>query len=277
MDGYNTIFLHWKKSQKDFDNNLLQLQQRINTEAIHDIRVAIKKLRAFLDLYMLLKKEPEWEYFLNKTENLFDVLGRHRDVEICLELTAALEKETNCSCKEWKNYLQSVLKITRAWANQEIHRYHKKELAKIALLLKQDNSFANGNKFSNDLTAIINQHLADAKKYFRQPHLLRKKLKEAYYWIALFPGENIPESWHQKELQSILIDLGNWQDNEILAVRIKHFRKDYLPNPFEEYQVLKDLQNKIEDNKKLLLKAANSKARRWIKKVLVPNKEKSEE
>ena len=121
MVSYNTIFLHWKKSQKDFDKNLNRLQQQINTETIHDIRVAIKKLRALLNLYILFKKEPEWVYLLKKTENLFKVLGRQRDIEICWSLTDHFVKETNGSCKEWKHYLQAVLKITKAWVNQEIH------------------------------------------------------------------------------------------------------------------------------------------------------------
>ncbi len=274
MDDYNTIFVHWKKSQKDFEKNLSLLLLRINTEPVHDIRVAIKKLRAFLSLYILLKKEPEWTCLLSKTINLFDVLGRHRDIETCLALTVAFEKETTCSYKEWKNYLQSLLKTTRAWANQEIHHYHKKELAKTALLLKQDSSLADNISFLKDLSVIIYNQLAKTRNHFRQPHLVRKNLKEVYYWISLFPDENIMASWHHKELHSILDDLGNWQDNEILDIRIKNFRKDYLPKPFEEYQLLKDFQNKIRDTKKILLKSANNKARRWMKKVL--QNEKSE-
>lgn len=274
MVVYNTILLHWKKFQKDFDKNLVQLQQRINKEAIHDIRVATKKLRALLDLYMLLKKEPEWKHLLIKTDNLFAVLGRYRDTEICLALTEVHEKDANCSYKELKHYLHLLLKTTQAWANQEIHRYHKNELAKIALLLKQDESLTDRNKFSHDLKAIIYHHLSETKKHFRQPHLVRKSLKDVYYWIPLLPDENTPDLWDQKGLHDILNDLGNWQDNEILDLRIKHFRKDFVPKTFEEYPLLKDFQNKIKNHKKTLLKAANSKARRWMKKVT--ENEKSE-
>ena len=274
MEGSNKILLHWKKSQKDFSRNLVQLQQRINTEAIHDIRVAIKKLRAFLDLYILIKKEPEWVYYLSKTESIFDVLGQHRNIEICLELASSHEKESNCSCKELKNYLLSVLKITRAWANQEIHLYHQKELARITLLLKQDLPLQDSSNFSHNLDSIINNLISETKKNFRQPHLVRKNLKRIYYWIPLFPDESLSKSWYHKELHGILGDLGNWQDQEILDTRIQHFRKDYLPKSFVEYQQLKDLQDKLKDNKKLLIKTANRKARVWIKNV--SDKEKSE-
>ncbi len=274
MSDYNTIFLSWNKIQKDFEKNHSLLLLHIHTEPVHDIRVATKKLRALLSLYMLLKKESEWEYYFNSTQNLFDVLGRHRDAETCLSLTIVYEKETTTSCKDWKNHLQSQLKTTRAWANQEVHRYHKKELAKVGILLKQDSSLTDRNKFLKDLTAIIYTHLSETKKHFRQPHLVRKKLKEVYYWIALFADDKVIASWYPEELHSILDDLGAWQDNEILDVRMKHFRKDYLPKPFTEYEQLKKFQDKIKDTKSMLIKTANSKVRSWIKKVTA--KEKSE-
>ncbi|MGB3155686.1 MAG: CHAD domain-containing protein [Chitinophagaceae bacterium] len=277
MNDYNNLHLHWKKSQKEFNRNLELLKQKLHTEPIHDIRVAAKKLRAFWDLYILLKKDPEPEYGMSKTKFLFDVLGRRRDVEICLALTAAFEKDAKGSCKEWNQYLQSVLKITGAWVNKEIHKYQKKELAQIAFLLKQDNSLGNPDQFSNDLTAIINAQLEETKKHLRQPHLVRKCLKKIYYWISLFPDENTQESLYPSELHDLLDDLGNWQDQTILAIRIKHFRKDYLPKSFEEYRLLKDFENKTNEHKKLLLKTAHSKIRRWMQKVLVPGIKKSEE
>ena len=70
MSDYNILFLQWKKIQKDFEKNLSLLLLRINTEPVHDIRVATKKLRALLSLYSLLKNEPEDEYFFQQTESL---------------------------------------------------------------------------------------------------------------------------------------------------------------------------------------------------------------
>ena len=43
MSDYNILFLQWKKIQKDFEKNLSLLLLRINTEPVHDIRVATKK------------------------------------------------------------------------------------------------------------------------------------------------------------------------------------------------------------------------------------------
>jgi CHAD domain-containing protein len=66
MSDYNILFLQWKKIQKDFEKNLSLLLLRINTEPVHDIRVATKKLRALLSLYSLLKNELKMNIFFNK-------------------------------------------------------------------------------------------------------------------------------------------------------------------------------------------------------------------
>ena len=272
MATYTILYLHWKKSQKDFDKQLSRLQEQIITAAVHESRVTIKKIRAILNLYILFIKEPGWEQQLKRTEILFNILGRQRDVEICRSLTTSFEKETNASCKEWRQYLQTLLKITGAWANQEIHDYHKKELAKIALALKQDNKLPVGEDFFSALTTIIHTRLSAAKKHLRKPHQVRRNLKEVYYWISLFPANYAGKTWQPDALHNLLDDLGNWQDNEILLQRIKHFRKDYLPKAFEEYKRLIAFQDKINDNKRLLLKTANSKVRRWMKMVMLPEK-----
>jgi CHAD domain-containing protein len=267
QDPVNIMWQHWKKTQKEAVDNLSSLQQRINSVAVHDVRVAIKRLRAYLHLYILLKKEPDWDYFLTKTNQFFAILGRYRDIEICRLLTASLEKETNSSSKEFNNYLQQLQKTSRAWANGEVHRYSKKELAKIALLLKQDETLADKAQFSTALSGIIYDRLAATKKHFREPHQLRKNLKEVYYWISLFPEENAAATWYSEDLHKILDDLGEWQDHEILDVRIRHYRKDWLPKPFAEYQLLKSFRGKIKDRKRVLLENARRNARSWLAKV----------
>ena len=122
------------------------------------------------------------------------------------------------------------------------------------------------------LTTIINTRLSSTKKHLRKPHQVRKNLKEVYYWIGLFPGNYALETWHQDALHSLLDDLGNWQDYEILLQRLKHFRKDYLPKAFEEYKLLIAFQDKINDDKRRLLITANSKVRSWIKMVMLHEK-----
>lgn len=262
----NPLWLHWKKSQKEMELNLSLLREKISTAAVHDIRVAIKKLRALLSLYTQLQQEPEQEYPLHKTVAFFDVLGRYRDVEICLEQCGLYEKESGKPCPQLTAYFRQLLKTTRGWANLEIHRYHPKEAARVALLLKETGSHTDTAVFTGRLEALIVAQLSALKKHVKEPHVLRKRLKEIYYWIPLLPGEH-PASWEPKLLHEILDDLGNWQDTEILDKRVQHFRKDYLPKPHEEYPILRELQDKTRAKKDSLEKSAVRKLKQWLKKV----------
>lgn len=275
MVDFNPIHQHWKKYQKDFNNNLKQLQQRLNTDSIHDIRVATKKLRAVLNLYNLINTEADWKYLFNKTDTLFDTLGKYRDIEICISLITVLEKEKKIRFNELRAYLIALLKMIRGWVNQEIHRYHTNELPRIGLLLKQDNSLSDNKKFLQLLLPIIQSNFTTIKKNINEPHKVRKSLKEIYYWLSFFPEEQIKDLWHHKELHDILDEYGTWQDNEVLEIRIKHFRKDFLPKSNKEYPQLKEAQIHILETKEQLLNSANGNLKKWMKKVQVAVKKQS--
>jgi CHAD domain-containing protein len=276
MNESNLILSFWKKEQTEFNRNLSILKQHCNKEAVHDIRVACKKLRAYLKLYILLKKEPEWGYLLNNTEELFDILGKQRDVEICLDLIVNYEKENQCQLIEIKQYLALMLKKTLGWSNQSIHLYHKRELSKIALLFKEDNSLGDKDALIKQIQAIIDYHLASVKTLFKQPHKIRICLKELYYWTTIVTDGDLKNEYHQKELHTILDYLGEWQDNEILLVKAKHFRRDYLPNPFKEAALVKIFEARIKEKKEMLKKAAISKTKNWLKKIIEVENTKSE-
>ena len=269
MNNANPILINWRKEQKVFDENLSLLQKKLDKEAIHDLRVAIKKLRAYLELYSQLNKvtdpvESGPQRLLYKTEELFDTIGRQRDVEICQEILTSFKEETNYSYPQFTLYLQAVLKITKAWSNQEIHRYKNKEIKKIAFVLKQDNEIGDTGELNQFIQSIIRHSLGEIKSQFKKPHLLRKKLKSVYYWINLV---NDTSEYHPELLHSILDDLGSWQDKEVALQRIKHFRKDYLPKSFDEYNMLKELEQYIDEKKSMLIKTAINKTRKWIKTI----------
>lgn len=269
MDTANLILPSWKKEQQVFDKNLAVLRQKLNKEAIHDLRVAIKKLRAYLELFLLIQNETEAipgeaKQYLYKTEALFNILGRQRDVEICLELTDAIKKEAGYTCPQFTIYLRALLKMAKAWSNQEIHRYNKKELTKIAFLLKQEKPAEDAVELNQKIKALITKLLAELVTHFRQPHQLRKILKQVYYWLNQL---NDNKKYLPDTLHNILDDLGSWQEHEVLSVRLKHFRKDYLPKPFEEYAVLKEMETIIDEKKKALINAARNKTRHWLKTI----------
>ncbi|MGB3006349.1 MAG: CHAD domain-containing protein [Chitinophagaceae bacterium] len=267
MDNQDILYEHWKKEQKLFTDCLSKLKNRLSTKNIHDIRVAIKKLRAYYKLSSLVQSQPETEAYLNKTNTFFKILGRQREIEICIELTTRHEKESHHSFPFWRNQLIHLLKTTKGWTKQVLPQHNTKELSIIGLLLKQKINLTPGKIIEEKLESIINELLTENKKIEKDPHTLRKRLKEVYYWIPLSDFEESTKTFHQTALHEILNDLGNWQDFEILLTRIKHFRKDYLSKAFEENRAIKEFEMSIKNKQKFLLQNATYKIRKWLKEI----------
>jgi CHAD domain-containing protein len=125
MDYPDFIFAYWKKEQQAFRKNLAILKQHPDKDAVHDIRVTIKKLRAALQLYVLISGEPLWKYPLQETDSFFSILGKQRDIEICLELLTAFENEIGKKYTELNHYFQSVLAVAYKWTRDAVKKYQK--------------------------------------------------------------------------------------------------------------------------------------------------------
>ena len=87
----------------------------------------------------------------------------------------------------------------------------------------------------------------------------------------MLPEDSIDNASFEKEINKMLDDFGNWQNDEILLMLIKHFRKDYLPVPIPEYDSFKTFEKKIEEKKERILKAVTHKTKQLPKKISLVN------
>jgi CHAD domain-containing protein len=269
MVQMNPILLNWKKEQKNFNQQLQLLHRKLDKDAVHELRVAVKKLRAYLEMYIMIKEKNEedgtWmRNLFTETEGLFTVSGRQRDIEICLEVLKTIQEERSLTFLSLLLYLKSLLKITKAWTNDAIHQYKRKELPRIALALKQDQESADAADVYEQISNIINNHVALLRPCFKKPHLLRKKLKLIHYWLQLLP---VNKKYQPDQLHKILDELGRWQDYQVLQTRVNHFRKDYLPKTFKENETLKELSVYCKETMKELLAGALKKTGKYIREV----------
>ena len=267
MGAADFIIICWEKEQKEFFKNLAVLKKHPLKKAVHDLRVAVKKLRAALELYLLISEKSLQEDLLKETEQLFSILGKQRDIEICLKLIDSFEKETGKKYPALKNYFRTVLPVAIKWTKKTVQEYKKKELEEMALLLKNETRVIEQEELKQKIAAIINIRLADCRNYFKKPHKLRQNLKEIYYWIMMIPGSLFPHAEYEKELHDVLDDFGNWQDLSVFEIKIKHFRKDYLPKTFPDYDSTKMLEAAVKEKKEKLLKVALIKTRDMLRKA----------
>ena len=89
MPDENPILIYWRSELDVFNKNLTSLREKINEEAIHDLRVAIKKLRSCFKLYSELIKKRHKKLPVG-IDTLFSILGKHRNIEMNKKLLLSL-------------------------------------------------------------------------------------------------------------------------------------------------------------------------------------------
>jgi CHAD domain-containing protein len=255
------ILPEWKKQQQVFLKNLVELRTKEQPDAIHDLRVATKKLRSYLKLLSLLFKKNDYKAWFKKTEYLFSVLGKHRDIEVGLSLLKVLEKENKTVYRELKSHLEAARNQAAVWVKAAVKNYDGKEIENLAKEIEIELYRKDSGKLSAKAKAIIEKELATVQKLAehlsRQAHRVRKLLKDIFYWAVFSPKDSLLDSDKIKKCKKIMEQLGDWQDHEMLLRKVKHFRKDFVPDAKEEYALLKMLQNNIENKMNTILDDAD--------------------
>jgi len=271
MRSSNLILLHWNNEYQHFKKNLTVGRKKGDSEAIHEVRVTIKKLRAYLKLLLIFTNKKTEDELFAKTEELFKVLGRHRDVEISLELTSQYEKKIKEKYPELKSFFEKQKEQTLLWSVKALNKYRDKELKHIGKLIAKSPGLAEDEIVIQKIASLIITSLLLAKENFAVPHKLRQELKEVYYWIKMLPEKHFLKPLEDK-LHDLLDDFGYWQDHQVFITRAKHFRKDYLPGSFGEFDKLKQLQATANDTAEDLLKSGMKKTKKVMAEVSKLNK-----
>ena len=85
MAGNKLILKNWLLQEKNFNDNLILSRKRPTKISVHDIRVAVKKMRSYLRLKEELTGD-EWKESFLKISALFKSFGRLRDYDMSLFL-----------------------------------------------------------------------------------------------------------------------------------------------------------------------------------------------
>src|SRR6266487_3544312 len=181
MPGDNPILWRWQTELQVFQKNLLLLQEQMNTDAIHDLRVAIKKLRSYFKLYAALFKKKDTEKLFAGTKELFSVLGRHRNIEMSKQLLLSFAGKNKQVVDPLLVYLQLLQDQIGDYARQVLRQYEKKDLNDLTNELEQDFQDFNIEETLSNVKEIITSSIEniqrDLKHFKNRSHLVRKHLK----------------------------------------------------------------------------------------------------
>jgi CHAD domain-containing protein len=270
MPGDNPLLRHWQTQVLVFQKNLSLLKGQMNVEAIHDLRVAIKKLRSYFKLYAALFKKKDTEKLFAGTKELFSVLGRHRNIEMSKQLLLSFAGKNKRISDPLLVHLQLLQDQISDYSKQVLEQYETKDLNDLTHELEQDFQDSNIeeilNKVKEIMTSSIDNIRNDLKHFKNRSHLIRKHLKDIFYWSKIFDNEVIFTKSQIKTIDKVLDLLGNIQDHEVLVTNLKYFRKNILSSGLAEYDLIKKIEARVEKKKELLLERANKITRELMLK-----------
>lgn len=243
----------WKANEKEIIKNIHILQSGINTEAVHNIRVAIKKLRAYCEL---LNKPGKSENDLPQTKSLFDILGKHREWDTVLKYLKKSPDDKGELCPLFVAHIHQTKEDISHLIKNALSEYNSNESEERYKRLGELIKTMTLSKVAANCKNIIMREILKLKKcsnfFKKNPHNARKLLKVIFYWINLFPPETLYSKKQVKQLDAFLGKVGKWHDFEIVFIKIKNYRKDYLARSMDEYQTLKKLENSIKSKRNKL-------------------------
>ncbi len=229
--GIDTYF---SKRTNALKRHINDAEQYYGVEAIHDLRVEIKRIRALYNLIHAVAPSFNAEQHIEKSRKLFKKAGMLRDVDIQQNIIREGHKTYDLS--EYLNYLKKQELVLRPEFSTACHSFRTQSLKsshdavmKTIAKLSHEQLQTKIEKYADTVLKKIKALLLRKTKRSQSLHDIRKLTKVARYTLDVWKlgmGSSLPVEKTLKELKSAANALGEWRDigiaRESLASYLEH-------------------------------------------------------
>lgn len=217
-----------------FDDALKALEQREllgDAEVVHQLRVAMKRLRAFLRLVRPQLPEKDYRMLDQRCRELAKGLAEERDAEVA-QATLCQLIDTR-SAGDSGERLLAVLRMSRGRHPLPAPRLWEQQARALAWLQQACNALPLDNIRRRQLQKMLRKTYRQGKRGWRkacksadaqQLHEWRKAVKRAFYQNLLLQNS---ESRHLRRLKRLSDYLGDLHDLDMLEQRLLEQRHRY--------------------------------------------------
>lgn len=219
-----------------FRENLTKVRNESGFDAIHDMRVAIKRLRAVIILAEKIQTGLSDEQTERELRQLFRLSGKMRDAQVQQALLRGYENSMGTIFNHYATYLQNHERKAVKKFNEYIHLKSEAdfidamELMIPDLILKSDNTLIKSalHKLLEELFTKV-ESLKTDQQHDEHLHEIRRKLKQCNYLLSVFDtqDEEFPRmNKLLKKLEKANELLGKWHDHTIAIVYLSRYLKN---------------------------------------------------
>ncbi len=219
----------------NFEKEFINTVNTDEKESIHEMRVAIKRIRSILVLLKESKicKRKTLKRF-RQVYKVFDISGDLREYQIKLELLEKYKLKLN---HKYENFQQSVLRMfaiskERYW--NEMKKISLIEVSKGTELLKKQILRSSNRKLNKSIKKFIIKRLFKScqwleKENFRDYlHDIRKYLKDIRFiteQLDSITSEIFKTSFKFKDIKKVEDLLGNWHDLDLFLGDVSKYKR----------------------------------------------------
>ncbi|GJP39984.1 hypothetical protein CLOM_g24291, partial [Closterium sp. NIES-68] len=185
-------------------NDMDRLRSQPDVEAVHDLRVTVRRLRSTLSIFAPFIQVPD-ALRPRALGKLLRSLGAVRDADVMLETLAAVQQGVGACGMEagggeqhavWR-FEQGVRKRQRQLLHDALHATGAKGAARIMHALKR--SVGRVKPLSPAAAVVLQQHLSRTAPSLLTPHIASALLHHAWSIDDLVTWEDEPEAPHKQQ------------------------------------------------------------------------------
>ena len=247
-----TVDKLFEKYVEKFEKEFLRAINTEDEEAIHDLRVSIKKIRA---LFLFLKEagiadiKSDYPYLRNLKE-IFKKAGRLREIHIHKNLYEAYRERAGQDFPELEEHLRAMEEESRKAYHEYMPGIQFRKFYRAANSLQKEIQGIPPKKLNKKLYAFIRVRVEECHQYMfeehyeRHLHQIRKYLKHIRFIIGQQIGDVhkvFEDELSFDDTKKVEDILGEWHDRDEFRRLLEEFREN-LP----EGSTSKDTTSRLE-------------------------------
>lgn len=266
------LWTYYGNLQRIVEENYNLAVRFADVEGVHDMRVGIKRLRAYFNLIEWINPVFQAKQNLKPIRRLFKASGKVRDIHVQQELVRRWASELDLEMSEYYNFLkQKETEERKRFADFAKKKFDLKVFQSNWTLIQNVLSFISTEYIQFKSEERFNAQIEELVKFKEKEnfieddyHAIRILSKEMRYTLEVlqtcFPPKNI---WTQlnETLRKVHQALGRWHDDDVSLLFLDGFLLRYAGKSFFDRNSYVKYKKNLADDK---VKQLAEFEQRWL-------------
>lgn len=268
----NSLVQYYQNLNQSFLEDYSRSVPGYNVETIHNMRVAIKKIKAFFLFLEFCNKRFIYKKIYSGYKAVFQETGAIRDLQVQQEHIRNWQEKYHADFGDYEKMLkyrevEKQVSFSYLFENTDKSIFDKSGIVASVNIPNMKKSAA--SYIRETLKMIFSFDIFQVSS-FEEIHEYRKKLKELQYNLSFIQSAT-PEIkiniLFLRKLKDLTETLGLWHDNFILLTQLYDFKKTYVRHIMPKYDAISILERKYYRGNYSYFKRIDTKHRAFLQKA----------